>query len=370
MTKSSTQRAFTLVELMVSTVVLGLIVLMLASMTNQTASTWQYTTGKIEQFSGARSGFESITRQLGQATLNTYYDYYDASGETRTAANADTFVPKNYGRKSELRFISGSMDRTNLYNGQSEPALAADTTRPRPTHGVFFHAPLGKVDDQAAHGGLEALLNCWGFYVEFNSDEQERPTFLQGASATAPLRWRYRLMQFMQSSEQLKTYSTPTDWFRTAVNLPAAPADPDNSPSSYVLAENIVALILQPALSPKDEALLNPVPSVPGTALAPSYFYDSTKKNPIGALNPQNQLPPNVRVTMVAIDEPSAIRLASGSTMPDFGLANLFKTNDAAGASSYEQDLTTLENNLAAKKCSFRVFTTNVVIRGAKWSKQ
>ncbi len=355
--------AFTLVELLLSTAVLALIVMMLAAMTNQTAATWRYTSGKIEQFSGARDAFESLTRQVGQATLNTYYDYFDASGQRRTPDNAGLFVPKNYGRQSELRFISGSMDRDNRYGGESVPPLAADASRPRPTHGIFFHAPLGYVEDTPLHGGLQGLLNSWGYYVEFDSDERNRPPFLQGATGIAPPRWRYRLMEFMQPSEKMETYSKPDDWFAPAVNQ-------QGTPQAHVLAENIVALIIQPALAPKDEQELTPPPTVAGTALAPGYFYDSTKKNPNPALNPQHQLPPMVRVTMVAIDEPSAIRLASGSEMPDFGLEDLFRTDSSNSAASYEKDLATLEATLAEKRCSYRVFTTTVVIRGAKWSKQ
>src|SRR5688572_4390908 len=114
---------FTLVELLVSTTVLTLIVMMLVQITDRTASMWRYTSGKIEQFSSARDGFEALTRQVGQATLNTYYDYYDASGNPRTVANAATFRPDKYGRQSELRFIAGSMDRDNRYNGINVPAL-------------------------------------------------------------------------------------------------------------------------------------------------------------------------------------------------------------------------------------------------------
>jgi uncharacterized protein (TIGR02599 family) len=359
----SRRGAFTLVELLLSTAVLSLIVLMLVAMTNQTAATWRYTTGKIEQFSGARDGFESLTRQIGQATLNTYYDYYNASGEPRTTDNAGIFVPKSYGRQSELRFISGSMDRSNSYNGQPFPALAADASRPRPTHGVFFHAPLGLVEDVPKHGGLQGLLNSWGYYVEFDSDERNRPAFLQGASTIAPPRWRYRLMEFMQPSEKMETYKAPGNWFAGAVNQPG-------TPSAHVRAENVLALVIQPALSPKDERALTPPPTVPGTALAPSYSYDSTQKNPTPALNPHHQLPPTVRVTMVSVDEPSAIRLANGSTMPDLGLENLFRTDTPKSAESYDQDLATLEATLSQKRASYRVFTTTVIIRGAKWSKQ
>lgn len=354
---------FTLIELLVSTTVLTLIVLVLVQITDQTASMWRYTSGKAEQFSSARDGFEALTRQIGQATLNTYYDYYDDTGKPRTVETARSFKPSKYGRQSELRFISGSMDRSNRYNGTPVPALAADPTRPRPTHGIFFHAPLGYVDDTANLGGLQGLLNCWGYYVEFDSDERHRPAFLQGLTTIAPPRWRYRLMQFMQPAEKLRTYTKPDEWFKPAVNEPGTPA-------AHVLAENVIALIIQPALSPADEEELETPPTVPGTALAPSYFYDSTQKNVIPALNPHHQLPPNVRVTMVAIDETSAIRLAQGDMMPDFGLADLFRTDSEGSAENYDRDLEILQTTLAEMGCSQRVFTTNVVIRGAKWSNQ
>lgn len=356
-----TRFGFTLIEVLVSSVVISLLVMMLASMTNQTAQTWKFTAGKIEQFTSARDGFESLTRQLAQSTLNTYYDYFDAAGQPRTPANASTFVPVNYGRQSELRFICGSMDRSNLYRGNSEAALAADPSRPRPTHGVFFHAPLGFVDDSTRHGSLSSLLNCWGYYVEFDSDNRQRPPFL--TNAAAPARWRYRLMEFMQPSEDMNTYRQPDHWFEQAVNEA-------NTPRAHVLAENVVALVLQPELSPADEKELSSPPSVEGTALAPSYFYDSTKSHTDPALNPKHQLPPNVRVTMVAIDETSALRIAHGSAMPDFGLSQLFQTNGSSTADSYAQDLAKLEKTLTDQHCSYRVFTTTVAIQGAKWSKQ
>jgi uncharacterized protein (TIGR02599 family) len=352
-----------LVELMFSAAILSLILLMLVAITNQTASIWKYTSGRIEQFSGTRVAFEAVTRQLSQATLNVHYDYFNAAGEARTLDNAGLFVPKSYGRQSQLRFISGSMDRDNTYRGELAPALAADPTRPRPTHGVFFHAPLGLVENTATHGGLNSLLNTWGYYVEFDSDERERPPFLIGAAGVAPPRWRYRLMEFMRPSEKMVTYSKPNEWLTSGLNEPG-------TPSSHILAENVVALVMQPMLSPKDERELDSPPAVPGTALAPSYFYDTTKINTVGALNPRHQLPPTVRVTMVAIDEPSAIRLANGSTMPEFGLEKLFPTASSTSAADYQKDLAALEAKLSEMRCSYRVFTTAVAIRGAKWSKQ
>lgn len=355
--------AFTLVELMLSTAVLSLLILMLVGITNQTGNTWRYANGKVEQFRGARDGFESLTRRLSQATLNTYYDYFNAAGEARTPANAATFVPKNYGRQSELRFICGAMDRENFYGGARVPALALDPTRSRPTHGIFFHAPLGLVEETEKHGGLQSLLNSWGYYVEFANDRRERPPFLRDATNIAPLRWRYRLMEFMQPSEQMMTYTKPEKWFEPMVNAP-------DSTACRNLADNIVALVIQPALAAEDERKLTPRPKVEGTALAPTYFYDSTQKNTNAALNPRHQLPPFVRVTLVAIDESSALRLSNGEAMPDFGLTDLFATDQPGAAERYNGDLKTLEDKLSTLRCSYRVFTTNVAIRGAKWSSE
>jgi len=49
-----------------------LLLLILVSMTNAIRNTWSHTTAAAEQFRDAREAFESITRKLSQATLNTY----------------------------------------------------------------------------------------------------------------------------------------------------------------------------------------------------------------------------------------------------------------------------------------------------------
>ena len=118
--------AFTLVEMLVSMAILSLIVLVLISITSQTAKTWRYTSGKVEEFREARTAFETVTSRLRQATLNTYWDYDNATTPTR------------YERRSELRFISGPVERDlSIGTGPNGSAI---------THAVFFHAPLGMVD--------------------------------------------------------------------------------------------------------------------------------------------------------------------------------------------------------------------------------
>ncbi|MEI8339977.1 MAG: Verru_Chthon cassette protein C [Verrucomicrobiota bacterium] len=355
--QSRLRRGFTLVELLVSMAILTLIVVLLATIVNQTSATWQYTNSRIEQFRGARDGFEAMTRRLSQATLNTYWDYLDANGAGRTSANSASFVPARYARQSELRFISG-------------PGLAGDvnTTPPRPTHSIFFQAPLGYVEDRGNFGGLENLLNTWGYYIEFNM-EPSRPPFVTGTMA--PPRYRYRLMELMCPSEKMPLYKytsgSPTysgqQWFTDLIG-PAI-----SGTYTHVLAENIVALVILPKLSQQDENKLIPKPTAAnlGTSLAPKFSYDSTQTNANPSLNPKNQLPPVLQVTMVAVDEASYSRVQSGTKALDLGLAPLFTTQ--SGSPATQADLDTLQATLLKKHINFRVFTTEISLKAAKWSR-
>ena len=70
---------FTLIEMLVSVVVLLIIMGIIFQITSETGSLWKGTTAKIQAFQAARAGFESMSRRISQATLNTYYDYFDSS---------------------------------------------------------------------------------------------------------------------------------------------------------------------------------------------------------------------------------------------------------------------------------------------------
>jgi len=378
--------AFTLVEMMVSVSVLALIMLVLVSMTNQISQTWRSTTGKIEQFQGARDGFESMTRKIGQATLNTYWDMYYVTISGRQA-------PRDFVRQSQLRFVSGPMAK-----------LAPDPNRP--THGIFFQAPLGFVEDSQDLGAMENLLNTWGYFVEVDDESDSQPDFLAGR---VPNRWRSRLMELMQPAELMSVYDLDPkggtvpqpgsdasrkqlEWFSKSLTGPKRPVRP--------IAENIIALIIWPKLSKQDEDLRRKAGK---SVLAPEYIYDSslltfasgqlgTPLQPIrlnvGAklknnsdlgeaaeINPKNQLPPIVQVTMVAVDELSASRLqdtkGNNATIDLvnglFSVACAFGTAESA-QTKYEQDLKELERRIVEAKLTYRVFSTNVSIRGAKWS--
>ncbi len=355
---------FTLVELLVATAVLLLIMAMVLSVTTQAGNLWRSTTAKIEEFRSARDAFEAMTRRMSQATLNTYWDYDNPSTPTR------------YIRQSDLRFISGPM---------ATIAPGPASGRVWPTHGVFFQAPLGFSQDATTYG-LDNLLNTWGYFIEFNSDAASRPALV--TAAVSPLRYRCRLCEMMQPTNALTIYAGTSglnsgtsglnalgglnastyvgrDWFANPLGL----SDSSTTPARpvHVLAENVIALVILPKLTALDEGS-----TYSDASLAPQYLYDSTGTGmPPGNLadknlDPKNQLPSIVEVTMVAIGEPSAIRLAqaNGTGMPNFGLSSLF-----TDATKMSADLTTLQNTLSAMHISYHVFSTNVALKGAKWSR-
>ena len=119
-------QAFTLIELMLSTAVLALLMALMLTVVGQTQQIWVRSSGKVAQFQAARTAFEAMTRNLSQATLNTYYDL---QFETDPAKLGQT---KGYSRNSDLHFVSGKAAQTKFLGTESATY---------PTHAVFFQAP-------------------------------------------------------------------------------------------------------------------------------------------------------------------------------------------------------------------------------------
>ena len=352
---------FTLIELMVSMAVLSLLGVLILAMVQSVSSVTKRARDQVESYQGARAGFDALTRTISQATLNTYWDYYDSSGKPANDT-AYSGTPAKYGRQSELHFRSGPAK--DLF-GSGSDALK------RPTHAAFFQIPAG-FSSNATLGPLSNILNAVGFFLEFGSDESLRPDFMAGLT-DIPVRYRYRLVQMQQPSENLQIYSldtttSRTKWFTDPLGFTAAVAEKDRPVS--VLAENVIALVLIPKLSSTED------PS--GAALIKTdYNYDSRSSKPFSATEASgatlsgttlHQLPPLVEAIMVVIDESSAQRLATinGTNPPDFGQSGLFQ--NISSSSDVDADLATLGKNLTAQRVNYRIYRTVVGIRGAKWS--
>jgi uncharacterized protein (TIGR02599 family) len=366
--------------MLVSITILLVIVGILFGMTQETSNVWKNTTGKVEVFKNARTAFEVMTRTISQATLNTYYDYATVNG------NAYSFVslgsetsPTTYARNSDLQIVSG----------QGTTLLSSVTGTYTPvTHSIFFQTPLGIVSN-SSYSNLSGLLNACGFYIVYGPDNT-LPSFLPSV-----VRYRYRLMQFTQSSENLSIYAGnkgTSNWYLPFIKSDLASTTSTSNTvdatlaqttSDFVLAENIIALVILPKLSSQDEALAETtygtaVTGTMGTALAPNYAYNSTtigqalslsgstglSQYPL--LNSYAQMPPVMQVTMVAIDEASAAKLGNTTTPPNtqLGLSSTLFTQ----AKNFQTDLASLTGSLTAAHMNFKVFQTNVAIRNSKWT--
>lgn len=331
-------QAFSLIEVLVSTVILCVILLVIFGITQETSRVWKNSRAKIEAFQGARAAFDSLTRRLSQATLNGYYDYFDASGKAASELGYDG-SPVRYGRQSDLHFLSGR-------NLLSTPVQV--------THAVFFQAPLGYAGG-TNWSALDGALNATGYYVTYNDDAESglRPGFV--SATLSPLKHRFRLMQFTQSLQDLGIFKNAntvgTGWL-TSGGSPVG-----NNSSTRPLAENIVALVILPKRADADN------PS--GLPLSGADFSYDTRTAWSGSNQPvqMNQLPPLLHVAMVAIDEPSAQRLCTGATPPDLGLDVLFQDVE-----HLEDDLGKLEQTLREKHVKYEIFRADIGIRGAKWS--
>jgi uncharacterized protein (TIGR02599 family) len=205
-------------------------------------------------------------------------------------------------------------------------------------------------------------------------------------------------MEFMEPSENLSVYHytlpaivtppqgggaapIPFNWFTDTLSKPVTAG---SLLPYHVLAQNVIALVILPKLSKQDAATLTGISSGdPDSALAPYYYYNSAITGEVGtnkALNSRNQLPPVLQVTMVAIDDVSAARkMPKLSDAEDLVKNTLGLSKRFLVASKYHNDLDmhtpgttsdpSLEDLLIQNKINYRIFSTNVSIRGAKWSR-
>jgi uncharacterized protein (TIGR02599 family) len=334
---------FSLVELMVSCAILAVMMGLISLAIRQMAGGIKTSTAKVDAFQSARTGFESVSRTLGVATLNTYWDYFNSSREPRSAANASTFQPATYGRQSDLHFLiygstfTNSLDNINLTSNRLTPA----------GHSVFFQAPLGYFTNTSSTNPPGSLNPC-GFFVAYGNDPT-KPT-LTGIND----RPRFRLYQWLPSSESLTVASSSGRITNSAWVTPTNGVRP--------LAENIIAFVIR-------------VPSTNSSGYstnATNYNWDSLTAWASGNQPAQmHQLPPLVNVTMVAVEEAAVNRLAGNADTPADAASAMGINNFSTlftDEAQYDADLLRLETALSGKNIPYRTFTTTVPLRGSRWS--
>jgi uncharacterized protein (TIGR02599 family) len=366
-------QGFTLVEMMVSMSLLMVLMMVIFSAISLASNTNKRVSADVVSFFDASTAFANMTRKLSMATLNTYLDYYpDQSGE-------DPEPPQTYIRKSKLHFVISRI------GGNGSEALSGANSDENPTFGVFFQAPIGYTEtggDAVDYSRLNNLLNACGYYVQFGDDQPYMPQEILRLlpNARDRRRYRYRLMEFIQPSENLSAYSTsvaqgnPFAWYKDPIRINNESINSDDRRVVHPIADNIIALILVPKVASIDAQAGR------SATIAPTYTYDSRERDgqlesedPPRQHMQQHQLPPLLRVTMVAIDEPSAKLLQEQykTSPPPLVSDQLFRTYDSRNeAGTYEKDLERLAEFLAEvrPRIKFRIFTTDVALRGAKWN--
>ncbi len=312
-------RAFTLVELLVSMAIFAVIIVLVVQMLGQTQKVAEDVTSKVSKFKEARAAFDGIIQRLSQATLNTYWDYDNPNR------------PTDYVAQSELHFVTGEADEL-LSSGRDVLSRA-----------VFFQAPLG-FSTQRDYREFSNLLNAWGYYIEYGSGDEYMPGFMAQHPNYAP-RYRHRLMEFRQPAEELEIYQEDrqsgdyTRWYQD-----------NDARSNRILAENIILLVVQPMRSEADQEDFD-------EPLAPNYEFDSRLNEEY-----RHQLPPVIRITMVAIGEITAVREGFGANVPALYDTGLFQNVDR-----YDDDLQAVESALDRRKINYRIFSTSIPMQSAKW---
>lgn len=319
-------------ELLVSMSILSVLLLLLSQLLDQVQKTWNYSEGRVSQFREARVAFDLISKGLSQATLNTYWDLdYDPKTNSVT----------NYVRQSELHFLT--LQGSDLGSTKDGEVLG---------HAIFFQAPLGFSNQ---YRNLKNLLNARGYYLVYGGDQRFKPSIV-----TEDPRFRFRLMEYRPPAEDNLVY-VDGDEER------ARDQDPDYSKwfknelekFSNPLAENILAFVVAPRDTIEVASEGQPATY---SRIAPEYIYDSSRHtNPLFL----NQLPPLVRVTMVALDESAAVRMEaeSGKAKPNILPGGLFRNTSA-----FDDDIKKVKDLLSEKGYNHKVFSTMIAIRSSKWN--
>lgn len=330
---------FSLIELMVSMGILSILMLMMTALLDQVQRSWRYSESRISQFREARVAFDLITKNIGQASLNTYWDLTDDDGDG---------LVDGYFKTSELHFIT--LDADSLKGGGAQRGVG---------HAVFFQAPLGFSTD---YRNLNNLFNGRGYFAAFGSDRLYRPSFVK-----ADPRYRFRIMEFrppaesnqvFEDGQQERAKKTPqefTEWYTQSLSVGVGNFESHLNP----LADNIIALVISPRDSlesgNRDETY---------SEIAPNYSYDSNSSEKSFEGYSQ-QVPPLLRITMIAIDEAAAVRYEDGTKMPrEFSDATqgLFKSTR-----QYASDIQKLTDTLNDQRINHKIFSSLVMLRSSKW---
>lgn len=358
------RQGFTLVELLVAMAVLSLILTLVVDIVSRTQNAIGQAKERAESFQEARAAFDTLTSTMSRASMDATWGYHMG-----TNVNNSYFK-----RESDLHFVLGP--NSNLLPDNQEVSQA-----------IFFQAPLGfsgnvtnpnggdSVSDQLNYA--DEILNCWGYYISYGSDLEQRPDFLAQGSAVLinPERKRFRLMEFRLPAEQSKLYSmelssadqqSSRGWFLGPFQDGTTLAD-----HSTPVAENVLAMILIP------HSITHASKTVGDTTSEftpePDYSYNSRQFQwdaaNAKAKRTRHQLPGMIQAILIVSDEASYQRFENSMSTPDAAaedIRNVFR-GKFQNYAQHEAEMLAVEAALNQRKLNYKVFSSAVAMRGAKW---
>ena len=341
---------FSLIEMLTAMTILSVLMLLMTTLLDQVQRSWTFGENRISQFREARVAFDLMTKNMSQSSMNTYWDY---------EFDDDTNEIKKYRKRTELHFYSTEAEKI-----ASRLGLSGRTSG----HAVFFQAPLGY---SVKYRNLNNLFNGRGYLVVHGSDAAFRPSFVDVD------RYRFRLMEFRPPAEFNQVFQDAIDelgdgnsgeqkfedWWNQGLTAVGGGKFEDHL---NPLAENIILLVATPmdSISSQGDDRYDT-----SSTIAPEYEFNSNE--PVSQEFGQ-QVPPLIKVTMVAIDESTAVRLTeeNGPAMPQIIPPNLFKrvnefNSDVGKLIEYFNEHNRDSNQYS--RINYRVFSTVVMLRASKW---
>lgn len=257
----TTSQGWTLAEVIVSTAVLGMILMIMAQALAATQRSWLTGTASAE-LTRCSNDAQNAVQAIRRATLHSHPVYDNNSDQYQT--------------DSSQHFVCGPAAELI----PATPGVCSDA--------IFFQRPTNE-------GELQHALQACGFFIQYGDDAPWRPLLLR---SRAPRR-RFRLMQFHQKADSLALPSHVSGvdtivprsmlykWFATPVSAPG-------TVHSSAVAENVVAMTLRPQ---PDE----------------STCHDSLRFRWAGntpeARSSRHRLPHSIEIGMVVTDEASWSKL-------------------------------------------------------------
>lgn len=353
-------RGFSLLEILVSTAILGLVLVAIGEAISTMQNTWVRVRAKSDVYRPLRAAADTMNRRVSMATLNARWEVDEKALEQGR---------EQYVKESELHFVSGpALDLV----GRGGELVG---------HGVFFQAPFGVDDDQQAgsdpdrHDRLSHALNAWGYFIEYGSDSGQRPSFMADVGERYPARRRFRLMEYRQPTAELDIFrpepngngkpeisaATSKSAVRRWLEPPLRGGSPQDRHVS-VLAENVVALVIRPISGGR---LLSASESNREQYdLAPEGEYDTRRFQwdgaTVEAVRSRHRLPPALEITLVATNEESWARLIDSQVEMAASRIRGAVNGRFQNPDAYQADLDSLIDTLNKAEIDHRVLRSVV----------